>query len=164
MALPEVYTANNLAQSMLKWSTTVGVDLGWTVPAEPEADPDDAGSLEEPINDLLSEMYFDSLELVPAERHHELRLRARVHLWTFATESYVTAYSVGGLARTLARGQLFDHANLMLARAEQKLAAFLLAEQLAEGGPPIGTPTSGTLYVIPVWGDPEFDGYGGEPA
>lgn len=163
MALPVVYTANELAQSMLKWSTTVGIDLGWTVPDD-GLDPDDAGSLEEPINDLLSEMHFDTLEDVPPTRHHELRLRARVQLWTFATESYVTAYSVGGLARTMARGQLFDHANLMLARAEQKLAAFLLAEQLAEGGPPVGTPTSGTLYVIPVWGDPEFDGYGGEPA
>lgn len=81
-----------------------------------------------------------------------IQVHAKVQIWTYVVAAYVRAFSVGGLARTLARNQLFDHARYMLETAKADLAHYgedQLEQETGQGASPV--PLSGALAIKQVW-------------
>lgn len=143
MPAPAAYTETTLAEYMRDTLKNVAVDLGWT-----DVTPT-TGHFRKPVSDVAVKLGVANVaeSTAPVEL---IQLHARVAAWQEAVEAYTTAYYMGGLARSLRRDQLWDHARAMLAQAQLELDEFEHDDAIVSGGP-TAIPRSGVVGVRIVW-------------
>jgi hypothetical protein len=145
--MPVVYTNKTLAEYMHRLATRQVNDLGWTT-GDPNV-PTDLGNYQDSVDSLAFEMGVTDIADVPDENIYELRLRSRVILWQTLAEAYVGLYAIGGLARQLARQQLYEHCVQMWDKATLALANFLEGAAISNSG---GAAHSEARRIKVVWG------------
>jgi hypothetical protein len=145
------YTEETLAAYMRTSVLRETADtLAWTVVTVP-------GDYDTIIHDVERYLGVDDIASVESARMRYVELVAAYFAWKAAVAAFVTAYDIAGggatgnaLARTMARGQMFAHAQQALADAADELEQYertlVGVDQMVEAGT-----RSAAIRVRAVW-------------
>lgn len=119
MAVPAVYTEKTLADYMEAVLGDIGKTLDLT------SGVNDAGSFEEPVNEVLLQLGVNDLSGVTGSSAiRELRARARVEAWKMALGSLAARYNFAADGASFNRSEMHKAATQALAVALQDLLPY----------------------------------------